>query len=86
MPLYFSVHTTACLTKQASRELMKQLLEATEVNIRRSVVSQIGGRMLVEAEAPDQKTLENFFATRNINCEWMMRIDLEVTSSGVTEH
>jgi len=86
MPLYFSAHTTACLTKQALRELMKGLVEATEVKVRRSVASQVGGRMLVEAEAPEQKTLEKFFVDRNINCEWVMRIDLDAQSGEVTEH
>ena len=86
MPLYFSAHTTACLTRQALRVLMKELLEAKAVNVRRSVSSQIGGRMLVEAEAPDQKTLEAFFAERNINCEWVMRIDLEARNGEVIEH
>lgn len=86
MPLYFSAHTIACLTKQGLRILMKDLLEAKEVNIRRSVSSQIGGRMLVEAEAPDQKTLEDFFKARNINCEWLMRIDLDANEGGIIEH
>ena len=58
MAIYFSAHTTACLTKQALRELMEGLLAAREVKVRRAVVSQIGGRMLVEAEALDQQTLE----------------------------
>lgn len=86
MPLYFSAHTTACLTKQALRVLMKNLLEAQGVTVRRSVCSQIGGRMLMEAEAPDQKTLEVFFAERNINCEWVMRIDLDAKDGEVIEH
>ncbi len=86
MPLYFSAHTTACLTKQALRILMKDLLEAKEVIVRRSVSSQIGGRMLVEAKAPDQKTLEKFFEDRRINCEWVMRIDLDAREGEITEH
>jgi hypothetical protein len=49
MPIYFSAHTTACLTKQALKQLMKDLSKATEIKVRRSVASQIGGRMLVEA-------------------------------------
>ncbi len=85
MPLYFSAHTTACLTKQALRILMKALLEAKEVNIRRSVCSQLGGRLLVEAEAPDQGTLEAFFAARNINCEWVMRIDLDARDGEISD-
>ena len=86
MPLYFSAHATACLTKQALRELMKTLCAAKDVNIRRSVASQIGGRLLVEAEAPDQKTLEKFFEDRRIICEWVMRIDLDAKEGAVIEH
>jgi len=85
MPLYFSAHTTACLTKQALRELMKDLLQAKEVGVRRCVASQIGGRLLVEAEAPDQKTLEKFFEARRINCEWVMRIDIDADHGQVSE-
>ncbi len=86
MPLYFSAHTTACLTKQELRELMKQLLAAPEVKVRRALASQIGGRMLVEAEAPDQKAVEHFFKSRHVNCEWVMRIELDALPGGVTEY
>ncbi len=85
MPLYFSAHTTACLTKQALRELMEGLLAAKEVKVWRCVASQIGGRMLAEAEAPDQPTLEKFFQARWINCEWIMRIDLDGHDGSVSE-
>lgn len=85
MPLYFSAHTTACLTKQSLRELMNSLLTATDLKVRRAVASQIGGRMLTEAEAADQATLEKWFAARNINCEWTMRIDLDARDSTVVE-
>ena len=50
MPLYFAAHTTACLTKQALRELMRKLMASEEVKVRRCVSSQIGGRMLTEVE------------------------------------
>ncbi len=86
MPLYFSAHTTACLTKQALRELMKELRAASEVKVRRSVASQIGGRMLVEVEAPDQATLEKWFEARRINVEWIMRIDLDGKDGGIVEY
>ena len=85
MPLYFSAHTTACLTKQALRELMKALLAATEVKVRRCVASQLGGRMLTEVEAPDRATLEKWFEARRINCEWIMRLDLDGKEGTVTE-
>ena len=86
MALYFSAHTTACLTKQALKELMKQLFAATEVKVRRVVSSQLAGRMLTEVEAPDQPTLEKFFAARYVNCEWIMRIDVDAKDGNVTEY
>ena len=86
MPLYFSAHTTACLTKQALRELMKDLLAATEVRVRRCVASQLGGRMLTEAEAPDRATLEKWFESRRVNCEWMMPIDLDAQDGAIKEY
>ncbi len=86
MPLYFSAHTTACLTKQALRELMIDLLVAKDVKVRRCVASQIGGRMLTEIEAPDQPTLDKWFEARRINCEWIMRIDLDAQNEGVLEY
>ena len=86
MPLYFSAHTTACLTKQALKALMLSLMEAPEVKVRRCISSQIGGRMLVETEAPDQTTLANFFQSRQINCEWIMRIDLDAKDGNVAEY
>jgi len=85
MPLYFSSHTTACLTKQAIRQLMQQLLSAPEVKVRRCVASQLAGRMILEAEAPDQATLERFFEARFLNCQWLMRIDLDAHDDTVTE-
>jgi hypothetical protein len=85
MPLYFSAHTTACLTKQALKQLMQELLAATEVRVRRAVSSQIGGRMITEAEAPDQQMLEKFFEARYINCEWIMRIDIDAREGRAEE-
>jgi hypothetical protein len=41
---------------------------------------------LTEVEASDQTTLEKFFQTRHVNCEWTMRIDLEAKSGAVTEY
>ena len=77
MPLYFAAHTTACLTTQAIRALMQTLLAAKEVKVRRCVAGQIGGRMLTEVEAPDMATLEDFYKSQRINCEWIMHIDVD---------
>lgn len=86
MALYFSAHTTACLTKQALKDLMQRLLAASQVKVRRIVSSQVGGRMLTEVEAPDRQTLEKFFEANYVNCEWSMRIDLDAQVGGVTEY
>ena len=86
MPLYFSAHTTACLTKQALRLLMRELLADPEMKVHRCVASQIGGRMLTEVEAPDQPSLEKWFQTHRVNCEWTMRIDLDACAELVKEY
>lgn len=86
MARYFSSHTTACLTKQALKELMQRLLAATDVKVFRAVSSQLGGRMLTEAEAPDRQTLEKFFEKHYVNCEWIMRLDLDARPEGITEY
>jgi len=86
MPLYVASHTAACLTKQALRQLMQQLLRADPVQVRRCLASQIGGRMLTEAEAPDQGTLEKFFQSQRVNCEWIIRIDLEAQGGVLAEY
>lgn len=84
MPLYFSAHTTACLTKQALGALMEKLLASTEVKVRRCVASQLGGRMITEVEAPDRAVLEKWFEAHYVNCEWIMPIDLDASpQSGV---
>jgi len=86
MPLYFSAHTTACLTKQALRGLMEQLLASTDLKVHRCVSSQLGGRMIVEVEAPDRAALEKWFEAGYINCEWIMPIDLDAKEGRVTEY
>ena len=86
MPLYFAAHTTACLTKQALRQLMLTLMEAKEVKVVRCLAGQIGGRMLTEVEASDLLTLESFYKSNNINCEWVMRIDLDGKEGTVTDY
>jgi hypothetical protein len=86
MARYFSAHTTACLTKQALKDLMQRLLASTDVKVLRVVSSQVGGRMLTEAEAPDRQILEKFFDVNYVNCEWIMPIDLDAQPEGITEY
>lgn len=85
MPLYFSAHVTACLTKQALRELMRQAFQAQDVHVRRAVSSQHGGRMLLEIEAPDQRAIEKWIEANRLNSEWVMRIDLEGDPEAIRE-
>ena len=86
MALYFCSHTTACLTKQQLRALMSELLASTEVKVKRSVAGQLGGRMITEIEASDLATLERWFEARRLNCEWVVRIDLDGRDGAVTEY
>jgi hypothetical protein len=86
MALYFSAHTIACLTKQALRELMNNLMASTDLQVRRCVASQLAGRMLTEVEAPDQATLEKWFERHHVNVEWMMRLDLDGQDGVIKEY
>ena len=86
MPLYYSSHVTACLTKQALRQLMNEVFLAREVTVKRAVASQLGGRMLLEVEATDLAVLERWMAANRLNPEWVMRIDLEGDANLVREH
>ncbi|HEV2348522.1 MAG TPA: hypothetical protein VG028_01620 [Terriglobia bacterium] len=86
VPLYFSAPTPACLTRQALPILMRQLLDAPDGTIHRSGCSQARGRMLVEEEAPDQKTLEPAFAERDISWEWVVRLHLDAGNGKAIEH
>jgi hypothetical protein len=86
MPLYFSSHVTACLTKQALRKLIGDAFKAKEVNVRRAAASQIGGRMLLEIEAIDQATVEKWIEANRLNAQWVMRIDLDGKPEGVQEY
>ncbi len=86
VPLYYSSHVTACLTKQALRQLMNVAFQAREVTVKRAVASQLGGRMLLEVEATDLATLEKWIAANRLNAEWVMRIDLEGDVTQVREH
>jgi len=85
MPLYFSSHITACLTKQALRDLMSQAFAAREVTVRRAVAGQLGGRMLLEIDAPDLVTIENWIDAKRLNAEWVMRIDLDGDPANIQE-
>ena len=86
MPLYYSSHVTACLTKQAIRQLMTDVFRAQEGKVRRAVASQHGGRMLLEVEASDQSRLESWISANRLNAEWVMRVDLDGDGTDVREY
>ncbi len=65
---------------------MKNLRDSDELKVHRRVSSQIGGRMLTEIEAPDRPALEKFFQAHFVNCEWIMRIDLDAHDGTVVEY
>ncbi len=60
-------------------------MASADLKVRRCVAGQVGGRMLTEIEATDQPTLEKWFAKHRINCEWVMRIDLDASGGTVEE-
>lgn len=86
MALYFSSHVTACLTKQALRELMRLAFQAREVTVRRALASQHGGRMLLEIEAANQAAVEQWIEANRLNAEWVIRIDLDGDPGTVREY
>ena len=57
---------------------------ATDVKVLRVVSSQVGGRMLTAAEAPDREKLAKFFEACCANCEWIMRIGLDAQPEETT--
>jgi hypothetical protein len=42
------------------------------------------GQVLTQVEAPDQPTLERFFQYQYVNCEWMLRINLDAMDAAIT--
>jgi hypothetical protein len=64
---------------------MNHAFQAREVKVRRAVASQLGGRMLLEVEAIDLATLEQWIAANRLNAEWVIRIDLEGDANAVRE-
>ena len=85
MALYLSSHITACLTKQAVRELMSRVFRVPEVTVRRAIAGQLAGRMVLEIEARDQATVERWIEANRLNAEWVMRVDQEGGPQGVRE-
>ncbi len=77
MPGYLSLHTLACLTRQDAEELTARLATATSVATRRVLVNLVEGKMLVEFEAADRATLEQWLKAQGIHYDWVMRVEFE---------
>jgi hypothetical protein len=81
MPRYISQHTLACLTRQGANELARRLRAGTSVSARRVLVNTQEGKMLVEFDAASRDELEKYLAAEKIHFDWLLRIELESTSS-----
>ena len=77
MPRYLTFHTLACLTRQGAEELAKRLASASEVKARRVQVNMIEGKMLVEFEAADRESLENWLKASGFHYDWLLRVEWE---------
>ncbi len=77
MPGYLSLRTLACLTRQDAEELTARLTAATSVATRRVLMNLVEGKMLVEFEAADRATLEQWLKAQGIHYDWVMRVEFE---------
>ena len=83
MARYMSQHTLACLTRQGANELARRLQAGGTVKGRRVLVNMQEGKMLVEFEAPSREELEKHLVAEKIHFDWLLRIELESTESGL---
>ncbi|MDE3137151.1 MAG: hypothetical protein KGL59_11300 [Acidobacteriota bacterium] len=82
MPRYLSLHTLACMTRQAAEALVKSLATDSEaVTLRRTTWNFVEGRMLAELEAPDRETAERWLERKGMRPQWLMRIEYESTGA-----
>lgn len=77
MPRYVSMHTLACLTRQGADHLASRLAAADRVTARRVQVNMIEGKMLVEFEACDRETLEQWLRDEGFHFDWILRVEFE---------
>jgi hypothetical protein len=77
MPRYVTLHTLACLTRQGADHLAARLTSADRVTARRIQVNMLEGKMLVEFESPDRKTLESWLQEETFHYDWILRVEFE---------
>jgi hypothetical protein len=83
MARYISQHTLACLTRQGAEELARRLHGATPIKAQRVMVNMHEGKMLVEFDAPGREELEKWLAAEKFHFDWLLRIELESSGSGL---
>ena len=77
MPRYVSLHTLACLTRQGAGQLSVRIFGSTRVKTRRVQVNMLEGKMLVEFDAGDRESLEEWLKQEGFHYDWLMRIEFE---------
>jgi len=77
MPRYLSQHTLACLTRQGAAELVRRMHAATSFSLQRVSLNLQEGKMLVEYEAPERASIEEWLAAQKMHFDWLMRVELE---------
>ncbi len=82
MARYISQHTLACLTRQGAEQLSQKLHRGASVAARRVLINMQEGKMLVEFDAPDRETLEQWLARERFHFDWLLRVELESNSEG----
>ena len=80
MPRYVSLHTLACLTRQGASQLSERLFGSTRVKTLRVQVNMLEGKMLVEFDAGDRESLEEWLKREGFHYDWLMRIEWESDS------
>jgi hypothetical protein len=83
MARYISQHSLACLTRQGADELARRMHSGKEVAARRVLVNMQEGKMLVEFESPGREELEKWLAAQKFHFDWLLRVELESTGSGL---
>jgi len=77
MARYLSLHSLACLTRQGAEELVGRLAASPAFRFEWAAVNLTEGKMLVEYDAADRKSIEEWFAQERFHSDWLLRVELE---------
>jgi hypothetical protein len=84
MPRYVSLHALGCLPRPALASLCQKLF-AAQPPARRVIAGQIGEKLLVEFDAPDEPAASAWLATNRLRPLWLLRLDFESTDGSVRD-